>query len=157
MLYITNNISISYSRPKQVCLRNCKCPSSHLHTPSRQLLFATFSEHCSFTRQSLPNKVAVTLKNVFQPFLLQCHDKHWQNVHFQQCFKRTHVRDTLIYLYRLTFETISVIVASKERLTPTITQVAMAISNADLALPIPVALVTEPHACRSGWGWSQSL
>lgn len=51
-----------YLRPKQVCFLNCKNPSTHLHAPSKQLLFATFIEHCSGTIQSYPNNVAV--KNV---------------------------------------------------------------------------------------------
>jgi len=44
----------------------------------------------------------------------------------------------------------SSIVAGEKRLTPAITQVAMAIGDADLAIPIPVALVAEPHVRRSG-------
>ena len=49
-------------------------------------------------------------------------------------------------LDELTFETMGSIVASEERLTPAITQVAVAISDADLTLPSLVAFVTELHA-----------
>lgn len=37
------------------------------------------------------------------------------------------------------------------------TQVAMAISDANLAFPISAALVAESYAGRCGWGWNQSL
>lgn len=56
------------------------------------------------------------------------------------------------YFDRLTFETMGSIVAGEEGLTSAITQVAVAISNADLALPVSVAFVAEPHARRSGRG-----
>lgn len=50
------------------------------------------------------------------------------------------------YLNRLTFETMGSIVAGEKGLTPAITQVAVTISDPDLALPVSVALVAEPHA-----------
>lgn len=56
------------------------------------------------------------------------------------------------YLDGLTFETMGSIVAGEKGLTPAITQVAVAISDADLALSVSVALVAEPHARRSGRG-----
>lgn len=59
---------IIYLRLRQVCLRNCRYPDSQRHDPWRHMLFATFMEHCSFTRQSNPSNVAViiftTLKGI---------------------------------------------------------------------------------------------
>ncbi|KAI9587486.1 hypothetical protein GQX74_003332 [Glossina fuscipes] len=49
-----NEFYIKYLRPKQVCLRNCKKPSTHRQAPSKQLLLATFMKHCSFRVQSPP-------------------------------------------------------------------------------------------------------
>jgi len=54
------------------------------------------------------------------------------------------------YFGGLTFKTMGSIVTSEERLTPAISQVAVTISDPDLALPVSIALVAEPHARRSG-------
>lgn len=53
---------------------------------------------------------------------------------------------------RLTRQTMGSIVAGEEGLTPAITQVALAISDADLAVPVPVTYAAEPHVRRSGRG-----
>lgn len=53
----------------------------------------------------------------------------------------------------LTFETTRPVVTGEEGLTPAITQVAVAISDADVAVPISIALVAQPrYVRRSGRG-----
>lgn len=52
----------------------------------------------------------------------------------------------------LTFETMCSVVAGEEGLTSAITQVAVTINDADLAVPISVALVVESYARRGGRG-----
>lgn len=54
-----------FLRPKQVCFRYCKNPSSHLQSPVWQVLLATFNEHCSLMRQSCPRRFAVIKKTKF--------------------------------------------------------------------------------------------
>lgn len=57
-------------RPRQVCFRNCKNPSTHRHAPSKQLLFATLIAHCSDTTQSYPKSVAKKYKSyLLKPYI----------------------------------------------------------------------------------------
>lgn len=57
-----------------------------------------------------------------------------------------------MYFDELTFQTISPIVRGEEGQAPAITQIAVAISDANLAIPIPVALIAESYASRCGRG-----
>lgn len=52
----------------------------------------------------------------------------------------------------LTCETTRPVVTGEEGLTPAITQVAVAIGDADVAVPISITLVAEPRVRRSGRG-----
>jgi len=54
------------------------------------------------------------------------------------------------YFDRLTFETLGTIVTNEERLTSAMTQVAVTINDASLALPVSVAFIAKSHA-RQSW------
>jgi len=54
------------------------------------------------------------------------------------------------YFVRLTFETLGTIVTNEERLTSAMTQVAVTINDAGLALPVSVAFIAESHVRQSG-------
>lgn len=57
---LVNACQVQYLRPRQVCLRNWRKPSSQRHIPLTQRLLATLIEHCSSTEQSYPNSMAKT-------------------------------------------------------------------------------------------------